>query len=156
MGLKDYFRAKPPVEASADPPAIRQQPLDDLDLRPPFMPGSGSGSTSGVGSSRSSAFMIDDIKHEVMVNYLHQQQCSNLWINLNAAPGESSGDEGVLLRKSKGHYIACPVSLNNSLFTEACVALNVHVSFSLPLFSTSIYSLTNNFNQFLSLGCYDR
>lgn len=91
-----------------------------------------------------------------MVNYLHQQQCSNLWINLNAAPGESSGDEGVLLRKSKGHYIACPVSLNNSLFTEACVALNVHVSFSLPLFSTSIYSLTNNFNQFLSLGCYDR
>lgn len=71
--------------------------------------------------------MIDDIKHEVMVNYLYQQQSSHLWVNPNPAPGESSGDEGVLLRKSKGFYMACPTSLNNSLFAEACAALNVHV-----------------------------
>lgn len=63
---------------------------------------------------------MDDIKHEVMVNYLYQQQCSQLWV------GDASGEvEGVLLRKSRGHYMACPPQLGNSPFALACAALNV-------------------------------
>jgi hypothetical protein len=66
--------------------------------------------------------MVDDIKHEVMVNYLYQQQCSQLWVS-----GGSSDIEGVLLRKTRGQYMACPPQLGNSTFAMACAALNVQV-----------------------------
>lgn len=63
---------------------------------------------------------LDDIKHEVMVNYLYQQQCSHLWVS------DGSGEiEGVLLRKARGQYMACPPQLGNSPFALACAALNV-------------------------------
>lgn len=131
MGIRDYFRAKPPAEAPVPAPvpapvASHEHP-DAFELRPPFMPGSGSGSTSGVGSSRSSALMIDDIKHEVMASYLYQQQCGNRWVEPYPIPGEIRGDEGVILRKSKGQYTTCPRSLGGSLFAEACAVMNVHV-----------------------------
>jgi hypothetical protein len=78
---------------------------------------------SFAGSVRSvQSAMMDDIKHEVMVNYLFQQQCSALWV------GDGSGQiEGVVLRKSKGNYIACPPQLAESPFALACAALNVQV-----------------------------
>lgn len=66
--------------------------------------------------------MLDDIRHEVMVNYLYQQQCSHLWI------GDESGEiEGVLLRKNRGQYMACPPQLINSPFAAGCTALNAQV-----------------------------
>lgn len=58
-----------------------------------------------------------------MVNYLYQQQCSHLWVN------DASGMyEGVLLRKSRNNYMACPPQLADSPFATACAALNVPVS----------------------------
>ena len=72
--------------------------------------------------SNNSSVFIDEIKHEVMVNYLYQQQCSNLWVS------DGSGEiEGVLLRKTRGHYMACPPQLGTSHFAIACAALNVQV-----------------------------
>jgi cellulose synthase/poly-beta-1,6-N-acetylglucosamine synthase-like glycosyltransferase len=63
---------------------------------------------------------LDDIKHEVMVNYLYQQQCSHLWVS------DGSGEiEGVVLRKTRGQYMACPPQLGSSPFGAACAALNV-------------------------------
>jgi hypothetical protein len=57
-----------------------------------------------------------------MVNYLYQQQCSHLWVS------DGSGEvEGVLLRKSKNTYMACPPQLGGSAFAAACAALNVQV-----------------------------
>lgn len=59
-----------------------------------------------------------------MVNYLYQQQCSHLWVS------DGSGEiEGVLLRKSRGQYLACPPPLGDSPFAIACAALNVQVRF---------------------------
>lgn len=70
-------------------------------------------------SNQSSVF-LDEIKHEVMVNYLYQQQCSQLWVS------DGSGEiEGVLLRKSRGHYMACPPQLGSSPFAVAAAALNL-------------------------------
>lgn len=100
--------------------------FNDMELQPPrnfSRPASVSGrsvrSTRSVGSSA----MLDEIKHEVMVNYLYQQQCSHMWVS------DGSGEvEGVLLRKSRGHYMACPPQLNHSAFALACAALNVQVS----------------------------
>ena len=66
---------------------------------------------------------LDEIKHEVMVNYLYQQQCAHLWVS------DGSGEiEGVVLRKSRGHYMACPPQLISSPFALAASALNVQVS----------------------------
>jgi hypothetical protein len=90
----------------------------------PVRPGTFSGRPSFSGSSRSlQSMMMEDIKHEVMVNYLFQQQCSALWV------GDGSGQfEGVMLRKSKGLYMSCPPQLVESPFGMACAALNVQVS----------------------------
>lgn len=87
-------------------------------------PQSGPSRNSVSGRSfNSSSSHIDDIKHEVMVNFLYQQQCSHMWI------GEQSGQvEGVLLRKARGNYLACPPDLSRSAFHSAAVALNIQVS----------------------------
>ena len=69
---------------------------------------------------------LDEIKHEVMVNYLYQQQCSRLWVS------DGSGEvEGVLLRKARNRYLACPPALTGSVFAMVCAELNVQVSYVL-------------------------
>ncbi|KAK3904015.1 glycosyl transferase family group 2-domain-containing protein [Staphylotrichum tortipilum] len=148
MGIGSYFKAEKkgaqpeqPAVTPASPPrnhAPRHQPQQpsispsenptpslrpDSELHPPTPRyGSRPQSVSGrsMRSTGSSVF-LDDIKHEVMVNYLYQQQCSHLWVS------DGSGEiEGVLLRKARGQYMACPPQLGNSPFAMACAALNVH------------------------------
>ncbi|KAK5991127.1 hypothetical protein PT974_09405 [Cladobotryum mycophilum] len=147
MGLGSYFKAKkeeekPEQEAPAPAPAASKvapprlqhpQPImsekapssfgpADMELQAPTprfhsRPQSSSGRST---PSLQSSLFLDDIKHEVMVNYLYQQQCSQLWVS------DGSGEvEGVLLRKTRGHYMACPPQLANSPFAMACAALNV-------------------------------
>ena len=61
--------------------------------------------------------MIEEIKHEVMVNFLFREQCSSMWV------GDGAGElEGVMLRKSKGSYLSCPPQLNETVFGQACSA----------------------------------
>ncbi|KAK4102336.1 hypothetical protein N658DRAFT_495691 [Parathielavia hyrcaniae] len=141
MGIGNYFKAGKPQEKTqttpASPPrkttAHHQRPSvtenppppsvrTDAELQPPT-PNYGSRPQSISGRSVRSAgssLFLDDIKHEVMVNYLYQQQCSHLWVS------DGSGEiEGVLLRKARGQYMACPPQLGNSPFALACAALNV-------------------------------
>ncbi|KAL7275796.1 hypothetical protein RUND412_001249 [Rhizina undulata] len=135
MGLRDYFRAKAPSSIANEkrPKTPDGAPIVPAALQPPLSPSlvptSGTASSSGAFSSRSSALIVDDnIKHEVMVNYLYQQQTGNMWVNPNPTPGEPAIEEGVLLRKSKGNFIACPSALQRSLFMDACVAMNFSVA----------------------------
>ncbi|KAI9778016.1 MAG: hypothetical protein M1839_008421 [Geoglossum umbratile] len=130
MGIKDYFKG-----SSAEEPEVEKRTtatgsrVDTIEMAPSPQLGvpspmyaSSRNSYSAAPSSRSSAF-IDDIKHEVMVNYLYQQQCSHLWVS------DGSGElEGVLLRKARGSYMACPPQLVQSAFAIACNALNVQVA----------------------------
>lgn len=138
MGLGSYFKASKPTASVAYTPA--QQVSDTMTEMPP--PGLsqrpsttnlhrdsryGSSKASIAPSTRSNkSSFIDDIKHEVMVNYLYQQQCSHLWVSDGG--GES---EGVLLRKARNHYLACPPQLATSAFAAACAELNVQVLESL-------------------------
>ena len=150
MGLKDYFRAKKPAPATGQ--------LED--------PSTGTGNTLELrhspiisGTSSQISGTVDDIKHEVMVNYLYQQQCGHMWVssvqaykrtsapfhspkyprtpNEESTSGALSGldvsteQEGVLLRKSRGNYIACPPDLIGTPLEMACRTLNVSVSTSL-------------------------
>ena len=132
MGFGSYFK---PNKAAATPapaaaPVTSEKPVShpygqNYDGRSssntPRMAGSSRASLAP--STRASSVFIDEIKHEVMVNYLHQQQCSSLWVHDNS--GEM---EGVLLRKSRNNYMACPPALVNSRFAQAVSILNAQVS----------------------------
>lgn len=124
MGLKNYFKAgKPapeqPQMAMTEKPSAPASRLGD-NLEMSSTPRFGSSRASLAPSTRSS--FVEDIKHEVMVNYLYQQQCSHLWVS------DGSGElEGVLLRKSRNNYMACPPQLAQTSFAAACAALNVAV-----------------------------
>ncbi|KAH6679719.1 glycosyl transferase family group 2-domain-containing protein [Halenospora varia] len=122
MGLGSYFKAKkpdPPQEISEKPVSQSPQPNYGMELQPPASRFGSSRNSLSNRSTQSSTF-LDDIKHEVMVNYLYQQQCSHLWVS------DGSGEiEGVLLRKSRNTYMACPPQLGSSAFAAACAALNV-------------------------------
>ena len=135
MGLGSYFKAKKPAPPAAvvmaEKPASSSSPHNsfNMELQPPQSRFGSSRNSISNRSTQSSTF-LDDIKHEVMVNYLYQQQCSHLWVS------DGSGEiEGVLLRKSKNTYMACPPQLGNSAFASSCAALNVQVReilYSLP------------------------
>ncbi|KAF2790841.1 hypothetical protein K505DRAFT_409586 [Melanomma pulvis-pyrius CBS 109.77] len=105
-----------------------------LDQWPPHEDHSSSSSSSGDGSSAGSIFphadfrnaspsTIKDIKCEVMVNWLHSKQEERIWTT--GEPGE-----GVVLKKSKGTYVYCPLELqhDNSQFYQMVAALNVRVA----------------------------
>ncbi|KAF7559604.1 hypothetical protein G7046_g4537 [Stylonectria norvegica] len=139
MGIGSYFKAAPAVPVSAPAPK-RSGPRMSISVHPPsgsekglppnetnvveLVPQTKSSgvppSLSGRSHQSQGSMFLDDIKHEVMVNYLYQQQCSMLWV------GDGSGEaEGVMLRKSRGRYMACPAALGHSPFAMACAALNV-------------------------------
>jgi hypothetical protein len=126
MGIGSYFKAKKPEPPAA--PVMSEKPTStnahhsyNMELQPPTSRFGSSRNSISNRSTQSSTF-LDDIKHEVMVNYLYQQQCSHLWVS------DGSGEiEGVLLRKSRNTYMACPPQLGSSAFAAACAALNVQV-----------------------------
>jgi hypothetical protein len=141
MGIGDYFKAKKPEtpgSASADsekptslsPARPSRSPVSPngsspdgsiMELQPPASRFNSARNSFSNRSTQSSTF-LEDIKHEVMVNYLYQQQCSALWVS------DGSGlVEGVLLRKAKQQYMACPPALGDTPFAAACAALNVQV-----------------------------
>lgn len=66
---------------------------------------------------------MSDLKCEVMVSWLHQQQLERLWY-------EGTDEEGIVLKKSKGIYACCPeaVGRGEMEFHKATEALNVKVS----------------------------
>ncbi|MCJ1336705.1 hypothetical protein MMC09_001983 [Bachmanniomyces sp. S44760] len=125
MGFKGYFKAgkpKPAAGAAAAPaaslpPITEKVPATHARSSTYGTPRNMSSRASIAPSTRSSAF-VDDIKHEVMCNFVYQQQCSHLWVS------DGSGElEGVLLKKSKHEYISCPPQLATSPFAGACMAL---------------------------------
>ncbi|KUJ15797.1 uncharacterized protein LY89DRAFT_647797 [Mollisia scopiformis] len=61
---------------------------------------------------------ILDIKSDVMVNWLHQQQLEKLWAMEN-------NSEGVILKKAKGEFACSPAGLRNNVFFEQVIAMNV-------------------------------
>jgi hypothetical protein len=71
---------------------------------------------------------ILDIKADVMVNWLHQQQMERLWSS--EFPGE-----GVVLKKARDSFVCSPDKLQDEKngFYDNVVAMNVRVSVDLRL-----------------------
>ena len=137
MGIGSYFKGGKAPAPQSIPQAESQMTQVTRRVDPEYMQqlnvhqgpqrgydGRISGRASETPSVRSvQSQFFDDIKHEVMANYLYQQQCGHLWI----ADGNGVC-EGVLLRKSRNNYFACPPQLADSEFAKACAELNVQVS----------------------------
>jgi membrane glycosyltransferase len=139
MGLGDYLRPakgkkNDKAAKSAPPPQeSNEKAPQSASPRPPFGTPGGSGSGSPWGSRpvslypagdfrNSAANEINEIKCDVMVNWLYQQQMEKLW----TAGGV---DEGVVLKKNRSAYTCCPADLANEPegFFNAIETLNVRV-----------------------------
>jgi hypothetical protein len=140
IAVLEEVEAQPPSTATSEtPPRTRlstvhgkdgtpiSQPssaLDENDYLRPTTPIFGNrASLYPTGDFRNSSVPeINDMKTEIMCNYLHQQQLKKMWAN-------GSREEGVLLKKSKDDYTCCPPDLQlrrKGLF-DAVKKLNVRV-----------------------------
>ncbi|KXJ93691.1 glycosyl transferase family group 2-domain-containing protein [Microdochium bolleyi] len=142
MGLGSYFKPQKPAqesssESTGQPIAEKRRsnehpPASDAASLGPRLPVPGNirhlrneSSTALSISGRSarslaSSVFIDDIRHEVVVNYLYQNLLGKNWVV------DGSGDfEGALVRRSRNEYVACPEALVDSPLAAAVRILNV-------------------------------
>lgn len=129
--------AIPPVELTVTPPGgsplaspLSPSTKSPLSSRPASVYPAGDFRNGDSGN-------VLDIKTDVMVNWLHQQQMERLWSS--EFPGE-----GVVLKKARDNFACSPASLRNESngFYENIVAMNVRVS--LVPFSTLILLISLN------------
>ena len=130
-----------PRPAMASPPPMSTpslRPTTPSSLRPPSPSGMSTysdrsysdrscNSASGI-LQNASGNDLAVVKASVAVNYLHAKQRQLMWST--GAPGQ-----GVILRQSRGTYVACPEELSDvrgGLF-DAVACLNVRVGQSRPL-----------------------
>jgi len=121
MGLMNYFWISKPVAKKVE---TEKSPTDVVYGEPvkPIRHESATPSARSVAISESQ--LADDIRHQVLLNHLHQQQRSLLWIR------DSSGAvEGVMIRKGRDNYMYSPPTLSTSIFAQAMKVLNVQVSY---------------------------
>jgi len=128
MGLKNYFTPSKAKKSDKEKATIISSP--DVPSEPHYPSGLQSGfeTPASPGSRPESVFRnsnmaeLHDLKCDVMVNYLHQQQQERLW----TMHGE---DEGVVLKKSRGEYACCPADLADVQdgLLKAIEVLNVKV-----------------------------
>lgn len=119
MGLVEYFKPKAAPKADAAP--VAHGPVEQA---PAVIPSSAASFLSDASLRSKDSKFINDIKYEVVVNYLFQKQCRSMWIE------DLSGlKEGVLIRHRGSEYISCPGSLADSELARNMAALRVQVSF---------------------------
>jgi hypothetical protein len=121
MGLMNYFRISKPVEKPIE--TEKPQTVDEVYGLPSKSNRLSSAAPSSRSFALSEAQLADDIRHQVLLNHLYQQQRSLLWIR------DTSGTvEGVMIRKGRSDYMYSPPQLATSPFAQAMKVLNVQVS----------------------------
>lgn len=135
MGFMSYFQTSTKAAATKPSTDNEKYPVSvvaNAGAFPDALPGrlartdSDAASFSQAPSTRAAQEdrLVDEIKHQVVVNHLFQHQCSSLWIR-----DINEDQEGVMIRKRKNQYIFKPAGLANSSFAQAMTMLNVQVSF---------------------------
>lgn len=139
MGFMSYFKTEIKV-APSQPVALREKiPVEAIATAHNFegtlpgrlrIPDSEVSSMSPAPSTRAEQEdrLVDEIKHQVVINHLYQHQCSSLWIR-----DVTQELEGVMIRKRRNEYLYKPRSLEGSSFAQAMAMLNVQVRFYLFL-----------------------
>ena len=138
MGILSYVRPEKKKNEEPLPPPTKPMEMSGVSS-PGAVSGSGTPRYSSsrpaslypTGDFRNSAIEeIREVKTDVMVNWLHQQQLEKMWVN----GGQS---EGVVLKRSRDIYACCPPELAHYQgdFYDAVRALNVKVG---SLHTTSV------------------
>lgn len=137
MGFMSYFKTSVKVAPSEPVPHHEKMPVQAIETAHNFegtlpgrlrIPNSEVSSISHSPSSRAEQEdrLVDEIKHQVVINHLYQHQCSSLWIR-----DVAQDLEGVMIRKRRNEYLFKPKSLEGSSFARAMAMLNVQVRFYL-------------------------
>ena len=113
--------------ASDAAPPVTVNPGPTPDIRPPSSSYSGDQLTNSIYSEGRTASTgsdtIQDIKCEILANWLHTKQEEKVWTT-------SSAGEGVFVKKSKGNYACAPYESigDGSNMYQSITTLNVRVS----------------------------
>jgi hypothetical protein len=140
-GLKSYFHPVRSKGRDGKNGASKTQPVPmEMTTTPPRgslnIPGRNSltrsrrSSQYPQGDFRNSAIEeVLDIKSDIMVNFLHQQQMERLWTS-------HMPSEGVVLKKSRGNYTCSPYILRREIggLFDQVVTMNVKVITSIQLY----------------------
>ncbi|KAK4989057.1 hypothetical protein LTR50_003526 [Elasticomyces elasticus] len=132
MGLKSYFAPGKTAKKQQKKDVESEKPLE---MSEASTPKPGLSASASPWSSRPASIYpngdfrnsrmddLNEIKCDVMVNWLYQQQMERLWTAGNH-------DEGVVLKKSRGSYTCCPSDIIDepSGFFKAVQTLNVRVA----------------------------
>lgn len=133
MGIAKFWKSAP-KEAAAPPPPVLTPMSSSAPT--PYSKQSGFSSRASLASGQVTP-IGEDIKHDVMCNYIAQQQRTNQWID------EHSGTyQGVMIRKRLGVYSAAPRALAASHFAHKCTQLNLQVCRSAVCYSVGAQELT--------------
>lgn len=130
MGFKNYFQTTVPTPTShamvetekfhgALPGRLAPIESDAASLSPTPSTHSRPSSSRAAEENR----LVDDIKHQVVLNHIFKNQCSSLWIR-----NIDDNIEGAMVRRKKNDYLYKPQALEQSSFARAMAALNVQVS----------------------------
>lgn len=122
MGFFNYIRPTKPVPKGVVE-ILNEKEAAAAPSSPPSLADS---HTHSYASSRDDSKFVLDIRHDVIVNYLYQKQCTSMWIE-----DTSGAREGVLVKKSKADYLCCPPMLAHSPFAQAMTALNVQAAMTI-------------------------
>lgn len=127
MGIKNIMKlGKKAAPAPAfEPAAMTAQSNDSASALGSGMSSMKSSMAPSIisGMSTPKKGYVDEIRHEVMCNYLYQQQAGKLWIDQR-----EELEQGIIIRRSRGNYVAAPPDLAYSRLAANCSALNVQVS----------------------------
>jgi hypothetical protein len=138
MGYGDWLKKKKKADKAptttsvqemgqVKPPDLPSNPFGDSNRTSMSIPSRPQSSRSPSSLSINQAHVsrrqtLDIVKHQVMVNYLYQQQGNNGWRS-----SDESQFQGILLRLSKDNYMTHPPQLAQSALAEALKNLNVQV-----------------------------
>lgn len=116
MGLLSYFKTSTKVAAETR----EKQSIEVTNNNSGVLVNSAT--TSILNDKFDNAQRVDDIRHQVILNYLWQKQQGLMWVT------DVTGIlEGVMVRKNRTEYICKPSLLSESEFGKAMATLNVQV-----------------------------
>ena len=121
MGLKSYFKVGKPAKADVE----AAEPKDAIVIKSASPSSSKAESLAESDGKSDRSLCWDEIKYEVMCNWIFQQQCVRMWVSEFGGTGE-----GTLVKRSTGSYICFPEDIMESTFAQAAEILNVNVSAS--------------------------
>ncbi|KAM3069291.1 hypothetical protein ACMFMG_010798 [Clarireedia jacksonii] len=123
MGVLSYFKiSKPEQKSSSNEKTVATAPN-------PLTSNVASPQPSPAGSSRQSLYSnnrLDDIRHQVLLNYLWQKQKGLMWIQDDARQYE-----GVMVRKDRTEYLCRPQTLATSTFGVAMQTMNISAAMTI-------------------------